>query len=116
MMPQALAARGGHKMRTVALLILAGVCCHAAAAAVLEVGPGKPFALPSEAIAKAHDGDTVQVAAGEYVDCATIRQNRFTIEGDGGEVVMKDKTCAGKAILVIDGTKVTVRGLTLANA
>ena len=44
-----------------------------------------------------------------------IKQNRFTIEGDG-DVVMKDKTCAGKAILVIDGTKVTVRGLTLENA
>jgi hypothetical protein len=103
-------------IRTGVWLILACLWCHPVAAAVLEVGPDKPFAKPSDAIAKAHDGDTVRVAAGEYVDCASIRQNRFTIEGDGGEVVMKDKTCAGKAILVIDGTKVTVRGLTLANA
>ena len=87
-----------------------------ASAAVLEVGPGKRFDKPSAAIARARDGDTVRVAAGTYVDCASIPQNRFTIEGTGGEVVMKSKTCAGKAILVIDGTKVTVRGLTLANA
>lgn len=107
----------GHR----AWLALAIVGCsvppvRAVSAAVLEVGPGKRFDKPSAAIAQSRDGDTVRVAAGTYDDCASIRQNRFTIEGVGGEVVMKDKTCAGKAILVIDGTKVTVRGLTLANA
>jgi len=86
-----------------------------ASAAVLEVGPGKRFDKPSAAIARAHDGDTVRVAPGTYVDCASIRQNRFTLEGLGG-AVMQDKARAGKAILVIDGSKVTVRGLTLANA
>jgi len=96
-----------------AVLLSAAV---SASAAVLDVGAGKQFDKPSVAIAKAHDGDTVRVAAGEYEDCATIRQNRFTLEGVGGEVVMKNKTCAGKAILVIGGSQVTVRGLTLANA
>src|SRR6185312_17445525 len=88
----------------------------AASAAVLDVGPGKPFDKPSAAIAKAKDGDTVRVAAGVYEDCASIRQNRFTLEAVDGEVVMKNKTCAGKAILVVDGDNVTIRGLTLANA
>jgi hypothetical protein len=97
-------------------LPVALLCSGPVHSAVLEAGAGKPFAKPSDAIAKAHDGDTVRIAAGTYEDCASIRQNRFTLEGDGGEVVMKDKTCAGKAILVIDGTKVTVRGLTLQNA
>ncbi len=97
-------------------LALAVLCAHAASAAVLEVGEGKRFDKPSAAIAQAKDGDTVRVAAGTYDDCASIRQNHFTIEGVGGEVVMKDKTCAGKAILVIDGSNVTVRGLTLENA
>jgi Right handed beta helix region len=87
-----------------------------ASAAVLEVGPGQKYPVPSAAIAVAKDGDTVRVAAGEYEDCASIRQNRFTLEAADGEVVMKDRTCAGKAILVIDGTKVTIRGLTLENA
>ena len=65
-----------------------------AMAAVLEGGDGKAFATPSAAIAKATDGDTVRVSAGVYVDCAAIRQNRFTLEGVGGEVVMKDETRA----------------------
>jgi hypothetical protein len=99
-----------------AWLVLLLLLSHSASAAILNVGTGQSFAKPSDAIAKAHDGDTVRVAAGVYEDCATIRQNRFTLEGVGGEVVMQNKTCAGKAILVIDGTNVTVRGLTLANA
>jgi hypothetical protein len=103
-------------IRAGAWLMLMVLYCHAAPAAVLEVGAGKPFDKPSDAIAKAHDGDTVRVAAGVYEDCATIRQNRLTLEGDGGEVMMKDRTCAGKAILVVAGAKVTIRGLTLANA
>src|SRR5271165_3550653 len=108
-------------IRQGACLVLAVLVCQipairAASGAVLEVGPGKKFDKPSTAIAQAKDGDTVRVAAGTYEDCASIRQNRFTIESAGGEVVMKDRSCAGKAILVIDGTKVTVRGLTLANA
>jgi hypothetical protein len=98
-----------------AILCAAAPMSHAWSA-VLQAGPGKPFAQPSEAIANAKDGDTVQVAPGIYEDCATIRQNRFTLEGIGGEVVMRNKTCAGKAILVVAGTNVTVRGLTLQNA
>lgn len=97
-------------------LVLGLLACHTASAAVLEVGPGKKFDKPSAAIAQAHDGDTIRVLPGTYEDCASIRQNRFTIESAGGDVVMKDKTCAGKAILVIGGTNVTVRGLTLENA
>ena len=57
-------------MRKWIWLIVTLISAHAAAAAVLEVGPGKPFAKPSDAIAKAKDGDTVRVAAGTYVDCA----------------------------------------------
>ncbi|MSP02413.1 MAG: hypothetical protein EXR07_15385 [Acetobacteraceae bacterium] len=103
-------------IRLLVFMLLAILSGRTVFAAVLEAGPGKPFAVPSAAIAKARDGDTVRVAPGEYEDCATIRQNRFTLEGAGGEVVMKAKTCAGKAILIVAGTKVTVRGLTLANA
>ena len=74
------------------------------------------FAIPSEAIAKAKDGDTIRVWPGEYEDCAAIRQNRLLLEGVGPNVVMKNKTCAGKAILIVSGANVTIRGLTLANA
>jgi hypothetical protein len=100
------------------ICVLAAIlCASTASAAVLDVGPGQKFAKPSAAIAKAHDGDTVRVAAGDYEDCASIKQNRFTLEGPAdASAVMRNKTCAGKAILVIDGNDVTVRGLTLANA
>ena len=99
-----------------AILILLAASGNAdAVAAVLEVGPGKPFAAPSLAIAAARDGDTVRVAPGVYVDCATIAQNGLTLEGTG-ETAMTGKTCAGKAILVVAGNNATIRGLTLSNA
>jgi hypothetical protein len=102
--------------RTIPCALTIALCPLGVDAAVLNVGPGQPFDKPSAAIARARDGDTVRVAAGVYEDCASIRQNRFVLESAGGEVVMKNRTCAGKAILVIDGDKVTISGLTLANA
>jgi hypothetical protein len=86
-----------------------------AGAAVLEVGPGKLYQMPSAAIAAAHDGDTVRIAPGAYFDCAVVHANDLTIEGtdrDAG-AVLTDKACAGKGLLVIDANDVTVRHLTL---
>lgn len=84
-------------------------------AATLQVGQGGPYATPSSAIAAAHDGDTVLIAPGSYFDCAIVRQNNLTIAGSGpdGAAVLTDKSCAGKASLVIDGRNITVRNLTL---
>ena len=64
----------------IACLTLVFVFAQVANAAVLDAGEGKPFKTPSAAIAKAKDG-TVRVAAGVYKDCATIKQNNFTLEG-----------------------------------
>ena len=85
-------------------------------AKVLEVGPGKPFALPSQAAAMATDGDHIKIAAGTYTDCAIWRANHLLIEGIGPGVVISDKTCMGKGVFVIIGNDVTVRELTLARA
>lgn len=89
-----------------------------AVAATLEVGPGKPYSEPSAAIAAAHDGDTVLITPGTYYDCAFVRQNNLTIAGTGpgATAVMTDKTCGGKAILVVDGHNITIRNLTLQRA
>ena len=96
-----------------ALVLLA---CSAEAR-VLEVGPGKPFAQPSDAAAAARDGDRVVIAPGQYFDCAVWRQNNLTIEGvSGTETVITDKACQGKALFVITGNNVTVRNLTLTRA
>ena len=86
------------------------------AARTLDVGDGHRFRLPSEAVAAAQDGDTIEIYPGQYVDCAIVRQNDLTIQGIGAGVVMTDKSCAGKAILVTDGNNITIRNLTLQRA
>lgn len=89
-----------------------------ASARTLEVGPGKPFKLPSEAVAAASDGDRIVVAPGEYFDCAVVRADNLVLEGSdpAGGAVLTDKTCQGKAILVTTGSGITVRNLTLTRA
>lgn len=85
-------------------------------ARTLEVGPGQEYKSPSAAVAAARNGDTIVVAPGQYFDCATIRQSNLTIAGSAAGAVLTDKTCGGKALLVIDGNNVTVRNLTLQRA
>jgi hypothetical protein len=101
-------------------LIIAMFCLSvwtaSASATILDVGLGKPFAKPSDAAAAARDGDTIRIAPGQYFDCAVLPQNDLTIEGTGADVILTDKVCQGKALLVIDGNNVTVRNLTLQRA
>jgi len=94
-----------------AALLLPGL----AAARVLDVGADKAYKLPSQALAAAADGDDIVIAPGEYFDCAVTRLNNIVIEGSdpAGTAVMTDKACQGKALLVLDGSNVTVRNLTL---
>jgi len=60
----------------------------------------------------------VQLQPGEYFDCATVPQAKLTIEGvgDASKVLMTDKTCGGKALLITTGADITVRNLTLTRA
>jgi hypothetical protein len=103
--------------RIVALaLAVAALAARQAEARTLEVGRGAAFSQPSAAARVAQSGDTIRIAPGRYVDCAVLPQNDLTIEGTGPNVVLAEKTCAGKALLVIDGTNVTVRNLTLQHA
>ena len=90
----------------------------AAAGKTLSVGKGRAYAAPSEAIAAARDGDTVQIDAGEYYDCAVVAANNLTIEGIGpkASAVLTDKVCGGKALLITNGRNITIRNLTLQRA
>ena len=99
-------------------LFIALAAASAAQAATLKVGAGQRYSQPSAAIADASAGDTVAIGPGQYFDCASVRAPRLTIEGVGDptQVVLTDKACAGKALLVIDAPDVTVRNLTLARA
>ena len=89
-----------------------------ATARTLLVGPDRDYKLPSEAFAAAHDGDTVSIAPGEYVDCAIVHANHLTIQGEDGPspAAMTDKVCEEKAILVLRGNGTTIRNLTLQRA
>ena len=99
----------------VSLLLLS---TNFAAAKILEVGPGKPFARPSEAIRAAGDGDVVRIEPGAYLDCAIVTANNVTVEGTGpdGSAVMTDKVCSGKAILITNGNDIIIRNITLQRA
>lgn len=82
---------------------------------ILQVGPGRPFALPSEAAAAARDGDTVEIYPGTYQDVAIWRANRLTIRGVGGRprIDAGGGGAAGKAVWVIAGRKVLVENVEL---
>jgi hypothetical protein len=85
----------------------------AASAETLMVGAGQRYSMPSQAIAAAHDGDTIQIAPATYFDCAIIGQSHLVIEGTGPNVVLTDRACNGKALLVTNGDDITIRNLTL---
>ncbi|GGF10814.1 hypothetical protein GCM10011611_15480 [Aliidongia dinghuensis] len=104
-------------MRVRFVLVLAGLMLtHAGFAARLDVGPGKTYKMPSEAAAVARDGDHIEIAPGQYFDCAVWRANNLVIEGTAPGVVITDKTCQGKGLFVISGNNTTVRNLTLTRA
>ena len=78
----------------------------------LEAGPGLAYPSPSAAARDAVDGDTIQIAPGEYYDCI-VSDRRLTIQGPA---TLTDKTCEGKALLVLRGNGTVVRDLVLARA
>lgn len=104
--------------RAALLVASLAACTGPAGGRTLEVGAGRTYAQPSAAIADAEAGDRVLIAPGQYFDCAVVSASHVTIEGQGDPdaVVLTDKTCQGKALLVVDGADVTIRNLTLARA
>ena len=95
------------------LLLAASLLAGPASARVLQVGPG---GLPSlaAAVREAGDGDTIRLAAGSYYECAVLTQRGLVLEGPGA--VLTDRTCEGKALLVVRGDNLVVRDVTLARA
>ena len=91
-----------------------------ATGAELNVGPGAAFGKPSEAAKVAKDGDTVRIAAGVWRgDVCIWRANNLTILGEGPDKTILDaegRTAAGKGLWVVQGTNVTIRGVTLRGA
>lgn len=90
--------------------------CKPASARTLEVGPDQNLKTPSAAAAIAAPGDTIEIAPGEYFDCAVWSVDNLTIEGKGDGTVITDKTCQGKALFVTKGNDITIRNLTFTRA
>ncbi len=84
---------------------------------ILTVGSGSQFSTVTSAVAASHDGDTVQIQAGTYVnDFATIN-TRITLQGVGGmaSLVATASPPNGKAILTTN-TDATLDHLEISGA
>lgn len=68
------------------------------------------------AVAKAGEGDTINLAPGSYFECAVITVRGLTLQGAGDTTEITDRTCVGKALLVADADNLTVRDLVLTRA
>jgi hypothetical protein len=87
--------------------------------AVLHVGPGEDYELPSQAAAIAQDGDDVQIDAGLYQgDVAIWRAANLTLEGVGGlaHLDANGHDAEGKGIWVIKGDNNTVKNIEFSGA
>ncbi len=102
--------------RRLSLVALTLLLAGSADAATLQVGPDQLYKLPSAAMAAAKAGDAVAIAPGRYVDCAVVSRDNITIAGTGPGVVLADRSCQRKAILVANGNNLTVQDLTLRGA
>ncbi len=87
--------------------------------AVIEVGPGKEYAKPSDAAKAAKDGDVIEIAAGVYAgDVAVWQSSNLIIRGIAGRPHLRadGASAEGKAIWVIKGNNVTVENLEFSGA
>ncbi len=109
------------RCRTCALLLALTLLPLTAGAATLEVGPGKKFPKPSQAINAAHDGDVILIDAdGTYDgDVATIRAKNLTIRGVGkgrAKIDAKGRDAGGKGIWVQAGGNFTAENIEFVGA
>lgn len=84
---------------------------------ILTVGAGQQYAHIADAVAASHDGDTLQVQAGTYLnDFATVN-TKITIQGVGGmaRLIATQAPPNGKAILTTN-TDVTLDHLEFSGA
>jgi hypothetical protein len=110
-------------MRALQVAVLCGISAWAllAPGATLEVGPGKPFAMPSAAIQAAKDGDTILIdTAGQYSgDVCIVRPNNLTIRGVGpgrAKLAAAGRDAGGKGIWVTAGNDITAENIEFSGA
>ena len=103
-----------------AAVVLCGGLAAQVSAAVLQAGPGKPYARPCQAILAARDGDTVEIDGGAAFsgDTCMVKANRLTIRGVNGRprIDAGGSNAGGKGIWVIAGRDVTVENVEMFGA
>jgi hypothetical protein len=91
-----------------------------ATAATLSVGPGKPYTTPCQALARAVDGDVVEIAGGHTYtgDVCGFRANNLTIRGVNGrpKIDAGGKAAMGKGTWVVGGTGTTIENVEMYGA
>ncbi len=88
----------------------------AGAREALTVGPGKAYALPSQAALASRRGDVIKIFPGTYTDCARWDADGLTIEGAGPNVIIADKVCNNKGLFITRGNDITIRNITFRSA
>ncbi len=86
---------------------------------ILQVGPGRALARPSEAARIARDGDIVEIDAGDYPgDVALWTQDRLWLRGVGGRARLDARGGAalGQGIWVLRGAEATVENIEFSGA
>ena len=78
---------------------------------VLTVGSGKAFATLAAAVAAAHDGDTIDVSAGLYVNDSVLIGKKLTIEGVGGIAQFVDTAAPAGGAQFVTTTDLTLRNV-----
>jgi hypothetical protein len=101
---------------TLFVWLFAATIGGAASAREIAVGPQRLLRIPSQAALVAQSGDVVRIDRGTYADCAVWPQSNLTIEAAEPGVVLAGRTCQDKAIFVIQGANITVRGITFSGA
>jgi len=105
--------------KTLLILICLCIASPALLAAVWQTGPGFPYAAPSAVAGLTGNGDTVDIAAGDYIgDCAAWTSDNLLLRAAGGPVHLEaaGNYVWGKGIWVCAGNNIRVEGIEFSGA
>lgn len=104
---------------TVGVIIL-GLVPLPCAAETLEVGTGKSYASPCQAVAAAKPNDLIVISAATYTDSCSLAVQGLTLRGVDGQpkidLSATDHPAQYKGIYVIDAADITIENLELTGA
>jgi hypothetical protein len=103
--------------RYIAAGLVFAVWAPPALADTIKVGPGQPYRTVAAAIAAAHDGDTIEVAAGTYDNDYAEITKKITLTAIGGFVHMRStETIPNRKGILVTDTDTTINGFSFSGA